>query len=163
MVIDLRNDAETIRVLLKSRVSAFLSIHGTVSRIEVGYSFEQNGFVSVHFDTRENAKPDGSWAQNIEGNSVECPHWPAAFEAIEGGEVAFVLADGKQLSLAADTDSEQLAAIIGMVVKKTLLDARDNGVFASLPKAQRCELAAEELEGRYGWPDYEDRGTENLV
>ena len=56
-----------------------------------------------------------------------------------------------------------ICGIIGEALKHVLLTAREEGVFNPLPKADRCELGVENLEGYYGWPDYEDRGRENMV
>jgi hypothetical protein len=38
------------------------------------------------------------------------------------------------------------------------------GIFAGLPKSQRCELGVEDpTTGEFEWPNYEDRGKENLA
>ena len=53
---------------------------------------------------------------------------------------------------------------IGKFLVDSLLEARANGVFADLPKADRCELGVEDpTTGAFGWPVYEDRGKKNLV
>jgi hypothetical protein len=42
--------------------------------------------------------------------------------------------------------------------------AREKGVFAGLPKADRCELGVEDpTTGAFGWPAYDDRGKKNLL
>ena len=46
---------------------------------------------------------------------------------------------------------------------KHVLTAREKGIFAKLPKAQRRELGVEHLEGMYDWSDCEERGKENLL
>jgi len=56
-----------------------------------------------------------------------------------------------------------ICKIVGDTMKHALLTARDQGWFKQLPKAERCELGVENMEGFYGWPIYEDRGKENLV
>jgi hypothetical protein len=61
-------------------------------------------------------------------------------------------------------DPDHLACtIIGDVLKHVLLTARDQGLFKTLPKRPRCELAVENLEGYYGRPAYKERGKENLA
>jgi hypothetical protein len=41
--------------------------------------------------------------------------------------------------------------------------ARADGVFKTLPKADRCELGVEESGGSFAWPIYKNRGKDNLA
>jgi hypothetical protein len=40
---------------------------------------------------------------------------------------------------------------------------RKGGIFRSLPRASKCYLGVSTNDGEFGWPPYEDRGTENMV
>ena len=51
----------------------------------------------------------------------------------------------------------------GLFMAYELLKARADGVFAGLSKAPGCELLIEHFDGGYGWPEYDDRGNENVA
>ena len=44
-----------------------------------------------------------------------------------------------------------------------LLQDRYGGLFNRLPKAERCAMGVENMEGFYGGPMYKDHGKVNLV
>jgi hypothetical protein len=133
-----------------------------VSRVDVGFGVCESGWVCLVFDTRRNGEPDGEWNEYIEDTVLERPRWAKACEALEAGPLALVLPDGTRRELVAG-DTDLLVTALGDTLRAVLLKARDDGVFAALPKASRCELGVEEQDGSYGWPAYESRGTDNLA
>ncbi|HEX3314744.1 MAG TPA: hypothetical protein VHR72_07610 [Gemmataceae bacterium] len=133
---------------------------GLVRIVEVGFEYEQSGWLVVVFDTRPNAEPDGEWTARIEGNQLARPHWLEAGEALCDGSLSVVRANGKKGRLSAGTE---LAEILGEVVEEAVLKARELGAFAGLPMAAGCELGIEHFGGAYGWPAYEERGHENRI
>lgn len=167
--LDLRQDFADIERFIAERVGAFdpASNDGPgegqrVARIDLGYQFEQAGWVALVFDTRADAEPDGSWNAHIAGNLLKRPRWLAAAGSNEEEPVAFVLPDGTKREVPSGK-AEEFAAILGDLLRDVLLKARADGVFAALPKAPRCELGVEEHDGAYGWPVDEERGRENLA
>jgi len=167
--LDLRQDFDEILAFISERVRSFdpKTNDGPgkgrrVNRIDVGYQCDQAGWVCLVFDTRSNAEPDGEWNAHIEENSLERPEWLAAFEAMEDNPLLVVLPDGKERRLRRGS-YDKLTTILGEILKGVLLKAREDGVFAGLPKAPRCELGIEEHDGGYGWPVYEERGQDNLA
>lgn len=62
-----------------------------------------------------------------------------------------------------DEEDDEYVAVFGELLKGVLLKARKDGVFDSLPKAKKCHMGVEEMDGNYGWPNYEDRGKNDLV
>jgi hypothetical protein len=167
--LDLRKDSADILAFISERVRSFdpKTNDGPgkgrrVTRIDVGYSCDQAGWVALIFDTRRAAEPDGEWNSHIEGNLLERPEWLAAFEALGGESLLVVLPDGKERKLRRGS-YEALTTILGDFLKSVLLKAREDGIFADLPKAARCELGVEEHDGGYGWPVYEERGQGNLA
>ncbi len=168
-VLDLQKDSADIHAYVVERVSSFNPKTnkgpggpGPITRVDVGFDFEQGGWVALIFDTRPGAEPDGEWNGSIEGNSLALPHWPAAVEVNEAKTLKVVLPHGVERKLRAGS-SETLAKLLGEMLKGVLLKARDEGVFERLPKATRCELGVEEQNGAYGWPVYKARGKENLA
>jgi hypothetical protein len=168
MKLDLKKDFATVYAYVKDRVRGFdaakydgLGGPGKVKMMQLGYEFAQAGWVVLMFDTRPDAEPDGQWSDFIEGNELQMPHWPKACDAmIDEGELTVIQMDGSETVLPGDTE---LAIPLGEMLKEVLLKARADGVFASLPKADGCELGVENLDGYYGWPQYEERGEENEV
>jgi hypothetical protein len=167
MRLDLRRDFKEIYSHLADRARNFHPSSndgpgdpGPVKMIEIGFEYSQGGWVSVVFDTRPDAEPDGEWNSHIEGNAFERPHWREAGEANTDEAITLVQLDGKEKELPAGT---QLAELLGELIKAVALKARADGVFATLPKAPGCELGVEHQEGHYGWPAYEDRGQENVA
>ena len=74
-----------------------------------------------------------------------------------------LLPDGKKRKITGETEFEDFVALFGDLLKDVLLKARADGVFKSLPKAEKCHMGVEEQEGRYGWPAHEDRGKDDLA
>jgi hypothetical protein len=125
--------------------------------------------VTIAFDTRKDAEPDGNWGEyiHIKGHTLNRPKWTKAYEFSKKHTVTFVLLDGSERKIDRGLDGfdtyDDFGDVIGEVLKSVLISARDDGLFDDLPKGDRCELGVEEAEGSYGWPYYEDRGKENLV
>lgn len=130
-----------IRKYISDRIADYKN-KNKIKFIELGYQFDQGGMVCVFFDTRENASPDGLWTMNLDGNCLPRTHWPIVFE---------------------NYDEKECAIMIGNLIKTTLLKLRGEGAFGSLNKHDDCELGIEEINGLFGWPNYEDRGKENLA
>jgi hypothetical protein len=167
--LDLRKDFDAIYAFVAERVTSFdpstnkgPGDPGPIARIDFGFGFDQDGWVSLVFDTRLDAEPDGEWNGYIEGNDLQRPLWFKACEANEEAPLALVLPDGTKRKLPPGS-SEELGTALGEMLRGVLLKARDDGVFASLPKAAKCELGVEEQNGMFGWPAYESRGTDNLA
>jgi hypothetical protein len=169
MELDLRSDFADLSQYVLRRVQAFDPATndgpgepGPVTRIDFGYDFDQGGWASLVFDTRPDAEPDGEWNSHIEGNVLERPAWVSACGANGRQPLRLLLPDGANRALPPGGE-EELAVILGELLKSVLLNARAGGIFAVLPRAARCELGVEEHNGHYGWPAYDDRGKENLA
>lgn len=166
---DLRKDFAEVSAFVAGRVKAFDPSANPgpgkgqrVSRIDIGFGVYESGWVCLVFDTRRNPEPDGEWNEYIEDAVLERPRWAKACGAVEAGPLALVLPDGARRGLAAG-DAAGLVAALGDMLRAVLLQARDGGVFAALPKTPRCELGVEEQDGSYGWPAYESRRSDNLA
>jgi len=171
MKLDLREDFKDIYSYLVDRVRTYdpSKNHGPgpgnspISQIEIGYQYDQAGWVALVFDTRPDAKPDGEWNSYIEQNIFDRPHWQEAFESLETEPLEIVLPEGSTREISDDTDEVECAAIFGELLKKVLLKARDDGVLKSLPRIKDCHMGVEEQDGHYGWPNFDDRGKEDLA
>src|SRR4051812_17193946 len=100
---------------------------GPVKLIEVGYQCIQSGWVVVVFDTRTDAKSDGTVYSYIEGNSLERPRWLEATEAVLEEQLVTVIGlDGVESELPPDSE---VGVPLGEMIKAVLLKARADGVF----------------------------------
>jgi hypothetical protein len=133
-----------------------------VTRVDIGYQCDQAGWVTLVFDTRPDAAPDGEWNSHITGNWLERPEWLDAVEANEDEPVQVVMPDGTERVIPPER-SDEFTSILGDLLKSVLLQVRTDGVFERMAKAPRCELGVEEQDGNYGWPVYEERGQDNLA
>jgi hypothetical protein len=168
MVIDIREDVPEMLEYVRQRVDAHLA---TVSKdkalppvkmIEFGFEFGQGNWVALVFDTRPDAEPDGEWTRDIDRILLERPKWPIWHKLPDDAQVYFINLAGEKIDVMPNPD-ELICNIVGDAMKHVLLTAREKGFFKPLPKADKCELGVENMEGYYGWPAYEDRGRENLA
>ena len=170
--IDLRTDAVDIQAMLVESIERYTAKHQAkatskkyppVSRIDLIYSLgdsESTPWVQFHLDTKPGAEPDGD-PTHPEFATLDREAWLPAVQAVcEDETVTVVKADGKSRQC----DDSSLSDVIGKFLVQMLLKARDNGVFANLPRLDPCELGVEDpTSGDFGWPHYEDRGKKNLV
>ena len=171
MQLDLRKDFEEIYSYVVDRVRKFDPSKNSgpgdekspVAQVLLGFQCDQAGWIALVFDTRPDAAPDGEWNSYIEDNIFERQYWHEASEFLEAKEIDVVLPDGSTRKISSDTHEEEYFAIFGEMLKGVLLKARHEGVFKSLPKANRCHMGVEEHGGRYAWPRYEDRGKNDLA
>jgi hypothetical protein len=169
--IDLRDDAKEIRQWLKDAVGRYVALHQAsatagqhppVTRIDLAYSLgdsESTPWVHLYFDTKPGSEPDGA-PTHPDFATLPRPRWLPAVQAdCEGEEVIIESDSGSQACEEGD-----LHAVIGMFLVSALLDAKTSGIFAPLPRDAHCELGVEDPStGEFGWPNYDDRGQQNLV
>src|SRR5947209_7336458 len=170
--IDLRQDATAVQAMLAEAVRKYSAKHKAprtakkhppVTRIDLIFSLadgEATPWVHLHFDTKPGSEPDGD-PTHPDFAELEREKWLPAVKAVcEEEKVTVTLHNGKTKKCG---DAE-LTETIGSFLVDMLLAARANDVFASLPRADRCELGVEEpFTGEFGWPAYDDRGKRNLV
>ncbi len=162
--VDFRQDAIAIRTFLKDAVRDYSAKqHPAVTRIDLAFSLgdsESTLWVHLHLDTKAGGEPDGD-PTHRDLAQLERQSWLAAVQAVCNDElVAVVKLDGKTQ----ECDAGALGQQVGVFLVSMLQEARAAGIFAGLPKARRCELGVEDpTTGEFGWPNYDDRGKENLV
>lgn len=170
MRLDLRQEFADCYAYLVSRVSSFDPATddgpgdpGPVKFIEFGYELEQAGWAVLVFDTRPDAEPDGEWTTAVDNDKILLwrKNWLKAAIANRKRAITIVRLDGNEAEL--PCDSTELVTALGELLKTVVLKARADGVFSHLPTASGCELGVEHFNGEYGWPEYDDRGKENLI
>jgi hypothetical protein len=161
VTIDMRQCADDFRRMLTDAVQRYHA--APVTRIDLAFSLgdsESIPWVHLHLDTKPGSEPDGD-PSHPDFGKLSRPDWLPAVQAVCEEETVDVIGlDGESHSC----DEVELSTQIGEFLVSVLLNARAEGVFAALPRAERCELGVEDpTTGDFGWPNYEDRGQENLV
>jgi hypothetical protein len=170
--IDLRIDADDVQGMLAKAIGKYIAKHKTaatakkhppVTRIDLIYSLGDSvstPWVYLNLDTKPGGEPDGN-PTHPDFAKLTREDWLPAFRAVcEEETVSVVRQDGKSKKC----DEAALRETIGKFLVDMLLEAREKGVFAGLPTANRCELGVEDpTTGAFGWPAYDDRGKKNLV
>jgi predicted DNA-binding WGR domain protein len=170
--IDLQKEAIEIQKMLAAAVQSYTAKHEAVSsakrhppitRIELSFSLGDSvstPWIYLQFDTKPGSIPDGDPTHPCFAKSTRKAWLPAIKAACDDREVVVTTPRGKKLKC----NAAQLTKTIGKFLVDMLLQARAHGVFADLPKADRCELGVEDpTSGEFGWPKYNDRGMRNLV
>lgn len=135
-----------------------------IKMITLGYAIGQDNWVEMVFDTRPDAEPDGSWGGETGKFPLERPNWPD-YDSLEDEQTlrCVGLKGAVYESPVDEMEDEEIATIAGEVLKAALISCRNEGVFEALSLQDGAEIGIEDLEGGFGWPDYEDRGKENLA
>lgn len=151
------------KYVTKHKAAATTKKHPPVSRIDLIFSLgdsESTPWVHLHFDTKPGSEPDGDPTHPDFAKLTRKSWLPAVQAVCEEETVSVVKLDGKSRKC----NDAALTQTIGKFLVDMLLEARDKGAFADLPKADRCELGVEDpTTGEFGWPAYEARGKKNLV
>jgi len=172
IAIDLNKDAVDVQKLLVDAVQKYSAKHNStsttkkhppVTRIDIAYSFgdsESTPWVHLYFDTKPGGEPDGDPTHPDFAKLKRPNRLPAVQAVCDDEKVNVTQYNGKVKKCG----WEELTKTIGKFLVDLLLEARKNKVFAALPKADHCELGVEDpTTGEFGWPDYEDRGKQNLA
>ncbi|MCA9135559.1 MAG: hypothetical protein KDB00_02340 [Planctomycetales bacterium] len=169
MIVDIRKDVPDFLAYIRKRVaeqvaaSKKLKRPKPVTRIDFGFEFGQGNELWLVFDTRPDAEPDGEWTLKLDKvKALKRPKWPIWEELPDGEVVFFIDLNGEKVNVMKSPD-KKICKIVGEAMKHAMMEAREAGLFKRLPKAERCEMGVENMEGFYGWPKYKDRGKEDLV
>lgn len=172
VTVDLQEDAITVRSMIEVAVQKYSDecqrVNPSkgflpVTRIDLTFSLGDSRsipWVHLNFDTTPGSEPNGKPTHPAFGQ-CHFESWLPAVQAVcEGENVELVkLDDARQ-----KCDAVVLGQQIGLFLLSLLKETQAAGVFAQLPKAHRCEFGVEDpTTGEFGWPNYEDRGKENLI
>ena len=140
------------------------AFYPAVTRIDISYTLGDGTsmpYFCLSLDTRPGSEPDGDSTHPL-FDIIDKPDWGVAIRYLletNGNRMPFILTNGQR----AECDASQLQDVIGKLFVEELKAARDQQVFLKMPRVEQCELGVEELGGDFGWPNYDDRGQENLV
>ena len=172
VTIDLQADVVEVQQMLVDAVNQYAGKHRAphsakthpfVTRIDLVFSLgdsESTPWLSLHFDTKPGGEPDGDPTHPDFFEMVRENWLPAVKAVCKGKNVRVIQHNGHTRKCGDDELTEE----IGNFLVAMLLEARERNVFTDLPRADRCELGVEDPNtGEFGWPNYEDRGKNNLV
>ena len=172
-MVDLRKDASLLRETLRRCATRYSVGHDSgvgrpyyppVTRIDFVFSLGDGTsvpWVYLNLDTKAGSEPDGSPTHPL-FELIEHPEWGMIYHYLVDNDdhrMKLIMPNGKQ----AECNAEEFGQIVGDLLVQSLKEARDQNVLLELPKAPRCEMGVEEYGGGYGWPTYEQRGSENLA
>lgn len=157
--IDLAEDMQRVSTYLRKRVATFGDEENygpgdeddPITQITLGYQWDQSGWVAVVFDTRPNAEMDQYW-QGYLSDAYKLDHWYHAFDTTcsTNKPITVVTHKGKKRKIR-ESNADQLDKYIGKMLTDVLVQAREEGVFATLPLADSVRLCIEEHECNFGW------------
>jgi hypothetical protein len=131
-----------------------------VSLITIGYFFDEDGWwLTLVFDTRPGARPDGMWNHWIEENWLKF-RFDFNLDKADMMDVKHYDPKWNEPKL---MNEPRFVALLGNLCRDVLKDARQRGWFKDLPLAAKCAMNVEEMEGRYGWPAYKSLDTVGRV
>lgn len=164
--IDLRVEQDLIRSRLVRGVRRYAAHQADrpLTAIELQYS-ANDGFVNFNLDTRPEHEPGDLTDMTHYGfESVECKHWRELSEWPDDEPLEMITHTGELIRFeSGPVEIPEFERPFGEMLLDLLRSMRDAGDFAALPKAAGCQMGVEEMEGTFGWPDYADRGKDNLV
>jgi hypothetical protein len=186
VTLDLSKDAVVLRKTLKHALSKYTALnktaasypsHPPLTRVDLTFDLSDGGdvlpYVWLELDTRPGADPDGTHTHERFA-ALDRPLWREAFRAYcDETQVTLRLPDGSTcVCRQADADKgDPLTEGIGEFLVELLKSMRADGSLRhpggkrkpSLPTGSRCELGVEAPSGDFGWPNYADRGKDNLL
>ncbi len=170
--IDLKEDSQRVLEHIVKRIEDFGKGEHTgpgkntdpVVHITIGFQFDQAGWIAFVLDTRPNGSPDGEWTTWISQNVLEFDHWFSLLDELDedGTPLHVMFPDGSK-QVMKEYNGQEIAWLIGEMLKNVLLKAKEEGVFSQLYLTKKCTMGVEELCGAYGWPKYEKRFEEGSV
>lgn len=164
MKIDLGKERKRIRRYILQRIKDYPVYvndgpgedEAPIQLITLGYYLEQRGYFALVIDTRPDANCDGEWTLHIDNDTtvLNRSKWCALIDALYAGkQIEMVLPDGKPLQISQDTHThEDVAQIIGEMLRDTMIELRDQGVFGELPLDENSFFVVEEFDGYWAWP-----------
>ena len=162
--LDLQSEAERVSRFLMSAGKAVSKLKSKpVELVEIQFSIEQ-GFVHLGLDT-ESSEP-GRIIAHPEFRVLPRPNWAAFAEM--GEELVDLMgnvlhpnpADGRSFGARQDCT---LCTLIGEMLVAAVKKHRDDGLMATWNLSATAQFGVSEIEGRFGFPPYEERGQDNRL
>ena len=171
-VLDLRDDIPEVEVMIRRAIGRFAKMQHRssekkaqpASAIELIFQYWVEGdapYVAMNIDTRPQHQPDWVWTYNF-FHMLKRPRW-AKFFSIADESDRGIMIDVRGRSHRLQESDEPIEKWIGEMLAQTLRQARENGAFQPLLKAERCELGVVDIEGIFTWPKGPHRAGENLA
>ena len=112
--------------------------------------------VRLYLDTHPKGEPSSGSSEIFDLMELEFADWVEACHA----NVSLVKYGGNQKTV---DDEEQLCEAVGLFLLEIILALRDEGILSKLPCAQKCYIGVSTYDGVWGWPDWNDRGKNDMV
>jgi hypothetical protein len=132
---------------------------GPIGGIVALYCYDQNGWVGLDFDTREEFALDGDISAAAWADLQKKPAWQS-FAETEGTDLmTFTEANGTDTSVPANEMTDEfLSSHLGGMIAGVLVAAWEDNVFSSLRLRPGCVLSVNDFYGNWGWEAKEVAG-----
>lgn len=129
-----------------------------ITRVDVWYDLVSMDvpMVRLYLDTHPTGEPCSGSSETFDLVELAFEEWAEACQA----DVATIEYSGKRQTV---DDEESLCEIVGLFLLEIILALRDQGVLSKLPCADKCYIGVATYDGVWGWPDWNDRGKNDMV
>lgn len=161
MEFNLEPDRKRIASLISQGVASY-DQSLPITRLDVVYDLTSMDVpvIQAWLDTEPNGEPGSDSSKKFDMLEEEMPDWAEPCgAAFEGNDVTVRFGGRKMLA----NDEETLCEAVGLFLVEIVKSIRDQGKLAKLRKAPRCYLGVSTFDGSWSWPEYDDRGTDDLV
>ncbi len=156
-VLDLEPYREQLTQSMTTAVEGFDG-ESPITRVDVWYDLVSMDvpMVRLYLDTHPTGEPCSGTSETFDLMELEFESWADACQS----DVAKVKYTGNQRTV---DDEESLCEIVGLFLLEVILSLRDAGVLSTLPCAEKCYIGVATYDGVWGWPDWNDRGNNDMV
>lgn len=165
--LDLTQDGPKIVSMLKIGLAKFLAspegkkaLPITIVAFKYDLTTEFLPRIWFELDTEPNGEPFSGSSQTHEIASSECKRWAGPCFGVLDGDKVVVVVPGRSTVV---TDETGLYQAVGLYFVDLMKQMRDGGMFKSLRRGPKCHIVVSAEDGTWGWPEWEDRGKEDLV
>lgn len=155
MTIDLRDDFLAFRAYICRIIEEHIQAGKTKPKmIQFGFTFDQDGWIIAHLDTRPNASVDGEWTRHITPETfLHRPQWHAAAELSDLHDLDLIGISGEMAAeWSGNPNLQLLADIFGIFLKSSVTIFIDEGIFRPLFESKKIDYCIEEFTGLFCRP-----------
>ena len=129
-----------------------------ITRVDVWYDLVsmEVPMVRLYLDTDPKGEPCSGSSETFDLMELEFSDWADGCH----GENTLVKWNGNER---ATDDEESLCEAVGLFLLEIILSLRDSGILSKLPCAEKCYIGVSTYDGVWGWPEWKDRGKNDMV
>lgn len=156
-ILDLEHYRDQLTREMTAAINSFEG-EGPITRVDVWYDLVsmEVPMVRLYLDTHPTGEPCSGSSETFDLMELEFEAWAEACHA----DVKTIEYSGSQHTV---DDEETLCEAVGLFLLEIILSLRDEGIPSKLPCAEKCYIGVATYDGVWGWPDWDDRGKNDMV